>query len=184
MQPAATERPMGRRTIDPALSGLGRVRPAGISLSHRALATPVAGRAQCTLTRSPGVRCFLWHIGAAGFLVGWALCQEAVRLGWVVFRRTHGSRPSPLPSPYRSCSDETRLTTTNWIRRNWGEKRHEKYKKKITVPVAAGLFSCCSKQAQIKTLHMYTDPAHRKLCFPHYFSRLLEHNYDIALLLL
>ena len=36
------------------------------------------GRVQCTLTRSPGVRCFLWHIGAAGFSVGWALCQEAV----------------------------------------------------------------------------------------------------------
>ena len=53
-QPAATERPMGRRTIGPALSGLGRVWPAGISLSHRTLATPVAGRAQCTLTRSPG----------------------------------------------------------------------------------------------------------------------------------
>uniref|UniRef100_A0A4W5K5F2 Phospholipid-transporting ATPase n=1 Tax=Hucho hucho TaxID=62062 RepID=A0A4W5K5F2_9TELE len=34
----------------------------------------------------------------------WALCQEAVRLGWVVFRRT-----SPLLSPYGSCSDETRL---------------------------------------------------------------------------
>ncbi|XP_023847800.2 nocturnin-like [Salvelinus sp. IW2-2015] len=28
----------------------------GCPLSHRALATPVAGRAQCTLTRSPGVR--------------------------------------------------------------------------------------------------------------------------------
>uniref|UniRef100_A0A4W5PKK5 BicC family RNA binding protein 1 n=1 Tax=Hucho hucho TaxID=62062 RepID=A0A4W5PKK5_9TELE len=34
---------------------------------------------------------------------------KAVRLGWVVFRGTHGSRPSPLPSPYGSCSDETRL---------------------------------------------------------------------------
>ena len=30
------------------------------------------------------------------FRVKWALCQEAVRLGWDVFRRTHGSRPSPL----------------------------------------------------------------------------------------
>ncbi|XP_052319470.1 uncharacterized protein LOC118394525 isoform X5 [Oncorhynchus keta] len=68
--------------------------------------TPVVGRAQCTLNRSPGVRCFLRHIGAAGFRVGCALCQEA---GWVMFRRTHGSRPSPLQSPYGSCSDETRL---------------------------------------------------------------------------
>jgi hypothetical protein len=78
---------MWRRTIGPASSGLGRVWPAEIPLSR------VASRAQCTLTRSPGVRCFLRDIGAAGFLVGWALCQEAVQLGWVVFRRTHGFRP-------------------------------------------------------------------------------------------
>jgi hypothetical protein len=95
-------RPMGRRTIGPASYGLGRVWPAGISLSHCALATPVVGGAQCTLTSSPGVRCFLRHIGAPGFRVGWALCQEAVRLGWVVFRTTHGFRPSRLPSPNRS----------------------------------------------------------------------------------
>ena len=29
------------------------------------------------------------------------------RCGLVVFRRTHGSQPSPLPSPYGSCRDET-----------------------------------------------------------------------------
>ena len=32
--------------------------PAGMSLSHHALATPVADRAQCTLTPSPGVTVF------------------------------------------------------------------------------------------------------------------------------
>ena len=80
------------------------------------------GRAQCTLTQSPGAQCFLRHIGAAGFRVKRALCQEAVRFGWVVFRRTHFSRPSPLQSPYWSCSVGTRLTT-NWIPRNWGEKK-------------------------------------------------------------
>ena len=89
--------------------GYGRVWQAGMSLSHCALATPVAGRAQCTLTQSPGVRCFLRHISATGFRVKWALCQEAVQLGWIVFLRTNGSRPSPLTSSYRSCSDETRL---------------------------------------------------------------------------
>ena len=102
-QPAATGRSLGRLTIGLASSGLGRVWPVGISLSHRAPATPVAGRAQCVLTRSPGAQCFLRHIGAAGFRVG-----EAVRLGLVVFRRTHGFRPSSLPSPYGSCRDETR----------------------------------------------------------------------------
>jgi hypothetical protein len=64
---------------------------AEISLSHRVLVTPVAGQGQCTLTSSPGVWCFLQHIGAAGFRVGCALCQEAVWLGWVVFRRTNSS---------------------------------------------------------------------------------------------
>jgi uncharacterized protein (DUF1810 family) len=49
---------------------------------------------------APGVRCFFRHIGAAGFRVKRALCQEAVLLGWVVFWRTHGSLPSPLSSPY------------------------------------------------------------------------------------
>jgi hypothetical protein len=57
-----------------ASSGLGRVWPGGISLSHRALATPVAGRAQCTLSRSAGAQCFLRHIGVTGFQVGCALC--------------------------------------------------------------------------------------------------------------
>jgi hypothetical protein len=42
-------------------------------------------------------------------LVRRAWCQKAVLLGWVVFRRTHGSWRSPLPSPYGSCSDGTRL---------------------------------------------------------------------------
>uniref|UniRef100_A0AAZ3RL04 t-SNARE coiled-coil homology domain-containing protein n=1 Tax=Oncorhynchus tshawytscha TaxID=74940 RepID=A0AAZ3RL04_ONCTS len=88
-----------------------------MSLSHRALITPVADWAECMLTRSPGVWCFLRHIGAAGFRVKWALCQEALRLGWVVFRRRHGSRPSPLLSPYGSSSDEA-----NWIPRIWEEK--------------------------------------------------------------
>uniref|UniRef100_A0A8C7SSR7 Somatostatin/Cortistatin C-terminal domain-containing protein n=1 Tax=Oncorhynchus mykiss TaxID=8022 RepID=A0A8C7SSR7_ONCMY len=36
---------------------------------------------------------------AAGFRVGCVLCQEAVWLDCVVFRRMHGSRPSPLLSP-------------------------------------------------------------------------------------
>ena len=34
--------------------------------------------------------------------------KEAVRLGWVVYWRTHDFQPSSLPSPYGSCSDETR----------------------------------------------------------------------------
>jgi hypothetical protein len=77
---------MRQRTIGPALSGLGE------GLAGRdvlALATSVVGRAQCMLTQSPGVRCSLRHIDVAGFRVKWALCQEAARLSWIVFRRTY-----------------------------------------------------------------------------------------------
>ena len=55
-----------------------------MSLSHRALATSEAVWAQCPLTRSPGVRCFLRHFGVAGFRVKWALCHEAVGTGTMV----------------------------------------------------------------------------------------------------
>ena len=89
--------------------GYRRLWPAGKSMSHLTRATSVVGRAQCTLTQSSGVQCFHRHIGAAGIRVKWTLCQQAVRLGWVVFWRTHGSWPSRLPSPYGSCSIETRL---------------------------------------------------------------------------
>ena len=34
--------------------------------------------------------------------------KEAVRLGWVVYRRTHDFQPSSLQGPYGSCNDETR----------------------------------------------------------------------------
>jgi hypothetical protein len=70
---------------------------------------PVSSGLASSGTRAPGVRCFLRHIGAAGFRVGWALCQVAVRLGWVVFRRMGFLDLSSLPSPYGSCSDEIRL---------------------------------------------------------------------------
>ena len=66
-------------------------------LSHRALATPVAGRVQCTLTWSPGVWCFLRHIGMTGF---W--------LGWVVFRRMHAS-----PESVRELQGWDKTVTTN-----------------------------------------------------------------------
>ena len=43
----------------------------------------------CTLTWFPVVGCFLHDIGVTGFRFRRAVCQEAVRLGRVVFR--HGS---------------------------------------------------------------------------------------------
>ena len=103
--PAAPRSTMRRHTIGPASSGLGE------GLAGRDVLVPLpssnscGGSGTCTLTRSLGVQCFLRHIGAAGFRVKRALCQEAVRLGWVVFRRMHGSRPVPLTIPYGSCSD-------------------------------------------------------------------------------
>ena len=70
---AVTGSSMGRCTIGQASSGLGRAWPVGISLSHGAPATPVAGRAQCALTKVARGTVFLPTIGAAGFWVGCTL---------------------------------------------------------------------------------------------------------------
>ena len=88
---ASRRRSVGRRTIGLASSGLGWVWPVGISLSHRAPATPVAGRAQCALTKVHGVSSttVVWLDGR---------CVKK-QCGLVVFRMTHG---------FLSCSDETR----------------------------------------------------------------------------
>ena len=108
-QPAVTGRPMGWRTIGPASSRLGERLACRDILVPSCSSDSYCGLGAMHADTSPGARCFLRHIGVAGFQVKRALCQEAVLLGWVVFRRTHGSRPSPLPSPNGSCSDETRL---------------------------------------------------------------------------
>ena len=91
---------MGRHTIGPALSGLGE------GLAGRNVLVPLwrAGHS----ARWPGVESFLRHIGAAGFRVKQAVCQEAVQLGRVVFWSMHGSRPLPLTSPYRCLINGTR----------------------------------------------------------------------------
>jgi hypothetical protein len=48
--------------------------------------------------------CTVFDIRVAGFRVKRALCQEAVWLGWVVFRRTHGSRPSGVVVMRQDCN--------------------------------------------------------------------------------
>jgi hypothetical protein len=98
---------MRRRTIGPALSGLGEGL-AGRDVPSRS-SDSCGGPGAMHADTVSSVQCFLQHIGVAGFWVKRALCQEAVRLGWVVFRRTHGSRPSPLANSNGSRSDETRL---------------------------------------------------------------------------
>ena len=70
---------MRRRTIGPALSGLREV------LAGQDVLVPsrsCGGLGACTLP----VQRFLRHIGAAGFRVKRAVCQEAMWLGRVVFR--------------------------------------------------------------------------------------------------
>ena len=58
----------------PSVVRVRRVWPAGISLSHRALATPVAGQVQCALTKV--ARCTVFPpTHWCGWLSGWtALC--------------------------------------------------------------------------------------------------------------
>jgi hypothetical protein len=67
-------------TVGIALSGLVRDWPVGISSSHRAPATPVAGRAQCTLTKA--ARCTVFPPTQwCGWLPGWMRAVlEAVRV--------------------------------------------------------------------------------------------------------
>ena len=47
--------------------------------------------------------------GVASDTLGWmrAVLRSSAA-GWVVYRRTHDIQPLSLPSPYGSCSDETR----------------------------------------------------------------------------
>ena len=104
LQPAATGRHMRQCTIGPASPGLGEGLVGRDDLVPLCSSDSCGGPGACTLTRSPVVQCFLRHIGAAGFQV-----KRAVWLGKVMFRRTHGSRPSPLQSPYGSCRVGTRL---------------------------------------------------------------------------
>jgi hypothetical protein len=71
-------------TIGPASPGLGE------GLAGRDVLVPSRTSDSCgglgTVYVDTVTRCTVFplkHIGAAGFRVKWALCQEAVRLGWV-----------------------------------------------------------------------------------------------------
>ena len=78
----ATGRSVGRRTIGLASSGLGRVWPVGISLSHRTPATPVAGRAQCTLAKV--ARCTVFPpTHWCGWLPGWMRAVLRSSVAWL-----------------------------------------------------------------------------------------------------
>ena len=104
--PAATGRSVGQRTIGQASSGFGRALPVGISLSHRAPATPVAGQAQCALTKVA-----LVHGVSSDTLVRLASGLDArcvKKQCGLVGLCIRGLMTSSLPSPYGSCSDRTR----------------------------------------------------------------------------
>ena len=111
---------VGRRTIDLASSWLGRAWSVGVSLSHRAPATPVAARAQCALTKvarysdtlvwlASGLdaRCVKKQCGLVGLCIGgrmtFNLRLSRARTGVVAMRQD---------SSYYN----------NWIPQNWGEK--------------------------------------------------------------
>ena len=88
-------------TIGPASSGLGEgLASLDVLIPLHSSDSLWRARAHARWHQSPVVQCSLQHIVAADFQVKQAVCQEAVQLGRVVFQRTHGSRPSPLPSPY------------------------------------------------------------------------------------
>jgi hypothetical protein len=93
---------MGRRKIALALSGLGRVWLVGISLSHRALVTPVAGLGAEHANQGRQV-----YSVSSDTLVRLAsrldarCVEEAVRLGWVVFRGDAWLSTLVSPAPVR-----------------------------------------------------------------------------------
>ena len=102
-QQAATGRPMGRHTIGPASSGLGRQgcpSRSGDSCGGPG-AVPVDSRQVFNVSSHTLVR-------LAYGLSGHCIKKQC---GLVVFQGTRGSRTSPFPSPYRSCSDGTSLDT-------------------------------------------------------------------------
>ena len=98
-------------------SSVIQVWAAGMSLSHRPLETPCGRQGTCTLTRLHVVRCFLRHIGAAGFGVKRAVCQQAERLG--------GGRISEDAWLLTIASAESVQELQRWdktVTTNWGEK--------------------------------------------------------------
>jgi hypothetical protein len=65
-----------------ASSGLGRAWPVGISLSHCAPATPVAGRSQCTLTKV--ARCTVFPpTHWCDWLLGWTRAVLRSSAAWL-----------------------------------------------------------------------------------------------------
>jgi hypothetical protein len=110
---------MGRHTIGPASSGLVE------GLAGRDVLVPSRTSGSCggpgavhvdTVARCTGVSSDTVLRLTSG-LSGHCVKKQC---GLVGFQGTHGSLPLSLPSPYGSCSDETRLTT-NWIPRNGGK---------------------------------------------------------------
>uniref|UniRef100_A0A8C7LYZ5 receptor protein-tyrosine kinase n=1 Tax=Oncorhynchus mykiss TaxID=8022 RepID=A0A8C7LYZ5_ONCMY len=83
-----------------------------MSLSHRSLVTTLVGRAQCTLTRSPVVRCFLRHIGVAGIRVKRAVCQEAWEEVSIMDEKNIPIRT------YQVCN-VMEPSQSNWLRTDW-----------------------------------------------------------------
>ena len=105
---------MRQRTIGPVSSGLGEGLPNRDVLVPSRSSDSCGEPGACTLTWSAGVQRFLRHIGAPGFRVKHALCQEAVRLGGVV---SEDARLSTFASPesVRELQRWDKTVTTNWI---------------------------------------------------------------------
>jgi hypothetical protein len=88
---------VGRRAIGPASSGLGKGLAGWDVLVPSRSSNSCWRPCACTLTRSPGVWCFLRHIGEAGFRVKYALCQIR-RAAWLG-RVSEDARLSNYVSP-------------------------------------------------------------------------------------
>ena len=122
-QPSATGRPMGRRTISPASSGV-RARLAGREVLVPSCSSDLCGRpGACTLTRSPGVQCFLQHIGVADF----GICGHCVKKQWGLAGSCFGGRTALDLRLSRVCTGVAAMRHNYQLyyqldTQNWGEK--------------------------------------------------------------
>jgi hypothetical protein len=103
---------------------------ARMSLSHCTLAIPVAGRAQCTLTRSPGVQCLVrLASGSSGHCVKKQCSSFGLCFRGYMALDLHLSRVGTGVAVIRQDCNYQLDTTQLWRKR--GKKKKKKMKRQI-----------------------------------------------------
>ena len=112
-QPAMARLPIGQCTISPPLSRLGEGLAGGLSLAHRALATPCGGPGACKLTFV-----FSWTVFPSG-LSEHCIKKQHSLAGHV----SEDVSTFASPEPIAELQQWDKIVTSNWISWNLGEKK-------------------------------------------------------------